>query len=38
MQTSLEQLKADWQKARTEDRAEIAQRFSDLARSIQDLK
>jgi hypothetical protein len=38
MQTSLEQLKADWQKARTEDRAEIAQRFGELARSIQDLK
>lgn len=38
MQASVDQLKADWQKARTEDRAEIAQRFGELARSIQDLK
>jgi hypothetical protein len=34
----VDQLRADWQKARTEDRAEIAQRFGELARSIQDLK
>jgi len=38
MQASVDQLRADWQKARTEDRAEIAQRFGELARSIQDLK
>jgi len=38
MQASVDQLRADWQKARTEDRAEIAQRFGELARSLQDLK